>query len=94
MSSLESKQKLLSILEGKLPSDVLNSILMDDNSIDKYDLADMFLEEFNMLDNRVLSLIWNWKSIKSFRGIDDKQFNDLILNEMKVFGYDFRRASK
>lgn len=55
--------------------------------LDKYALADIFLEEFDRLDSRILPVIWKWKSAKSIRGISDQQFDETVLLLMRSAGY-------
>ncbi|ATZ64505.1 MULTISPECIES: hypothetical protein [Acinetobacter] len=88
MSYSENSESFNEILSGKRPSEVFNSFLLENNILDKYDLADMFLAHFTMLDSKVLPLIWNWRSIKSIRGISDEQFDELIIENMKNSGYE------
>lgn len=87
MSHSEDINQLKLILQGEKPSVVLNRILTANLELDKHDLASIFLEEFCLLDGKVLSLIWHWKSIKSVRGISDKQFDDSIIVQMRESGY-------
>ncbi len=87
MSYLENKKNLESILNGELPSVALNRILDSTENLSKHDLADIFLDEFNLLDSKILPVIWHWKSIKSIRGITDEQFNNAVLIQMKDAGY-------
>ena len=78
---------LAQILDGKSPSIVLNMMLEVDHDLDKYALADIFLEEFDRLDSRILPVIWKWKSVKSIRGISDQQFDETVLLLMRSAGY-------
>ncbi|WP_244158246.1 hypothetical protein [Phytopseudomonas flavescens] len=55
--------------------------------LDKYALADIFLEEFDRLDSKILPVIWKWKSAKSIRGISDHQFDEAVLTQMRSVGY-------
>ncbi|WP_339472247.1 hypothetical protein [Pseudomonas sp. EL_65y_Pfl1_R83] len=87
MSLSESKKLLMQILDGKSPSSVLNIILLGFDDLDKYALADMFLEEFYRLDSRILPVIWKWKSAKSIRGISDQEFDEMVLLLMRSAGY-------
>ena len=61
MSLSENRYVLAQILDGKSPSIVLNMMLEVDHDLDKYALADIFLEEFDRLDSRILPVIWKWK---------------------------------
>ncbi|MBD9591114.1 hypothetical protein IB254_28920 [Pseudomonas sp. PDM03] len=87
MSLLENRHLLAQILNGKSPSIVLNMMLEVDHDLDKYALADIFLEEFDRLDSRILPVIWKWKSAKSIRGISDQQFDETVLLLMRSAGY-------
>lgn len=87
MSPLENRYLLAQLLEGKLPSNVLNLMLEADPELDKYVLANVFLEEFDRLDSKILPVIWKWKSAKSIRGISDRQFDEAILAQMRMAGY-------
>lgn len=87
MSSSENKSQFQEILDGYPPSDILNLILEKNDDLSKHDLAVMFLHEFDLLDSEILPIIWHWKSTKSMRGMDDSQFNKLILNALTQAGY-------
>ena len=87
MSLSENRYVLAQILDGKSPSIVLNMMLEVDHDLDKYALADIFLEEFDRLDSRILPVIWKWKSVKSIRGISDQQFDETVLLLMRSAGY-------
>lgn len=87
MSRSESRRLLAQILDGKLPSAVLNMVLETCHELDKYALGDIFLEEFERLDSRVLPIIWKWKSAKSVRGISDAQLDQVVLLLMRSVGY-------
>lgn len=87
MSLSGSKHLLAQILDGELPSSVLNMMLEAVHDLDKYALADMFLDEFDRLDSRVLPLIWKWKSAKSIRGISNQDFDRTVLILMRSAGY-------
>lgn len=87
MSLSENKYLLAQILEGKPPSVVLNMILEAVPDLDKYSLADIFLEEFDLLDSRILPVIWHWKSVKSIRGTSDQKFDENVLIHMRSAGY-------
>lgn len=87
MSLSEDRHLLAQILDGKSPSIVLNIMLEVVHDLDKYALADIFLEEFDRLDSRILPVIWKWKSAKSIRGISDQQFDEAVLTQMRSAGY-------
>ncbi len=87
MSLLRNKDLLGKILDGFPPSTVLNMVLEVSHSSNKYDLADLFLEEFDRLDSRVLPVIWKWKSVRSIRGISDEVLDEAILLLMRSAGY-------
>lgn len=87
MSLSENRHLLTQILDGKLPSMVLNMMLEVFPDLDKHALADVFLEEYDRLDSRVLPVIWHWKSAKSIRGISDQEFDEAILAQMRSAGY-------
>ncbi|SFV09664.1 hypothetical protein [Pseudomonas sp. OV546] len=87
MSPLKNRYLLAQLLEGKLPSNVLSLMLEADPELDKYVLANVFLEEFDRLDSKILPVIWKWKSAKSIRGISDQQFDEAILAQMRIAGY-------
>lgn len=87
MSLLENKHLLKKILDGIPPSAVLNMMLEASHDSNKYDLADLFLEEFERLDSRVLPVIWKWKSIKSSRGMSDEALDETLLLLMRSAGY-------
>ena len=87
MSPLKNKNLLAQVLEGKMPSTVLNLMLVADPELDKYVLANVFLEEFDRLDSKILPVIWKWKSTKSIRGISDQQLDEAILAQMRMSGY-------
>ncbi|CZT28698.1 hypothetical protein [Pseudomonas cerasi] len=87
MSPLKNRYLLAQLLEGKLPSNVLNLMLEADPELDKYVLANVFLEEFDRLDSKILPVIWKWKSVRSIRGISDQQFDEAILAQMRMAGY-------
>lgn len=87
MSYLVNSKYFQEILQGKLPSEVFNKILLENTEIDKHELAVLFIGEFDLLDSSVIHLIWHWKSIKSIRGKNDEQLNESILDEMKKAGY-------
>ncbi|WP_423203670.1 hypothetical protein PGC34_16300 [Pseudomonas kribbensis] len=78
----------MGILDGKLPSTVLNNILEADPDLDKYKLANIFLDEFDRLDSKVLPAIWHWKSVRSIRGMSDEQFDEVVLILMRSAGYN------
>lgn len=69
---------------------VLNTMLEAVDGLDKYALADIFLEEYNRLDSRILPIIWHWKSAKSIRGISDQEFDEAVLAQMRSAGYKLR----
>lgn len=87
MSLSENRYLLAEILDGKSPSIVLNMMLEADHDLDKYALADIFLEEYDRLDSRILPVIWHWKSAKSIRGISDQEFDEAVLTQMRSAGY-------
>ena len=87
MSHSESRHLLSMILDGKSPSIVLNMMLEADRDLDKYALADIFLEEFDRLDSRILPVIWKWDSARSVRGMSDEQFDETVLLLMSAAGY-------
>lgn len=87
MSLSESNHLLAQILDGQSPSSVLNMMLETVHDLDKYALANMFLDEFDRLDSRVLPLIWRWKSAKSIRGISNQSFDKTVLVLMRSAGY-------
>jgi hypothetical protein len=76
------------ILSGGSPSHVLNGVLSSRPELDKYDLANLFLVEYDLLDSKVLPLIWNWKSVRSVRGIGDEEFDCAVIEHMRAAGYD------
>ncbi|WP_416310907.1 hypothetical protein [Pseudomonas sp. W03] len=65
----------------------MNMMLEADHDLDKYALADMFLEEYSRLDSRILPVIWHWKSAKSIRGMSDQDFDATVLAQMRSAGY-------
>lgn len=83
----ESREFLREILEGKLPSIVFNMVLESTPGLDKYTLADVFLEEYSRLDSKILPVIWNWKSVNSIRGMSDQEFDEAVLLHMRLAGY-------
>ncbi|MFL1552592.1 hypothetical protein [Pseudomonas sp. D47] len=87
MSPLKNNNLLAQLLEGKMPSTVLNLMLDADPELDKYVLANVFLEELDRLDSKILPVIWKWKSAKSIRGISDQQLDEAILAQMRMAGY-------
>jgi hypothetical protein len=87
MSHSGNRHLLAQILDGKSPSIVLNMMLEADQDLDKYALADIFLEEYGRLDSRILPVIWHWKSVKSIRGISDQKFDEAVLTQMRSVGY-------
>ncbi|MBD9609911.1 hypothetical protein IB245_00195 [Pseudomonas sp. PDM02] len=87
MSLSENRNLLAKILDRKSPSIVLNMMLEVGHDLDKYALADIFLEEFDRLDSRILPVIWKWKSAKSIRGISDQEFDETVLLLMRSAGY-------
>lgn len=87
MSLSENRYLLAQILGGKSPSIVLNMMMEAVPNLDKYALADIFLEEFDRLDSRILPVIWKWRSAKSIRGIADQQFDEAVLTQMRSAGY-------
>jgi hypothetical protein len=87
MSLSGNRYLLAQILEGKSPSIVLNMMLEVGDDLDKYSLADMFLEEYDRLDSRILPVIWHWKSAKSIRGMSDQEFDETVLAQMRSAGY-------
>ena len=87
MSLSGNRHLLTQILDGEPPSIVLNMMLELVNDLDKYTLADIFLEEFDRLDSRVFPVIWKWKSAKSSRGISDQQLDEVVLLLMRSAGY-------
>lgn len=87
MSNFNIKSQLKLILQGEKPSVVLNRILIANVELDKHDLAFIVLEEYFLLDSKVLPLIWHWKSIKSIRGISNEEFDDSIMIQMREAGY-------
>lgn len=87
MSPLKNNNLLARLLEGKMPSTVLNLMLEAGPELDKYVLANVFLEELDRLDSKILPVIWKWKSAKSIRGISDQQLNEAILAQMRMAGY-------
>lgn len=85
---LSGNNDLLSrILDGVLPSFVLNRVLEENPSLDKYDLAGIFLEGCDRLDSKVLPIFWNWKSVRSMRGVSDEMFDEMLLSHMRLAGY-------
>ncbi|WP_244670876.1 hypothetical protein [Pseudomonas sp. RtIB026] len=64
----ENNDLLAQILGGILPSVVLNRVLEENPRLDKYDLANIFLGECDLLDSKTLPIVWNWKSVRSNRG--------------------------
>ena len=88
MLHLESEELFAGILQGELPSKVFNSILEVHSELDKYELASIFIEEFHLLDSRILSAIWHWKSIRCVRGLEDERLDLSILMEMREAGYN------
>jgi len=87
MSPSKNRHLLAQLLEGKLPSTVLNMMLEADPHLDKYALANIFLEEYDRLDSKILPVIWHWKSSKSIRGMSDRQFDETVLLLMRAAGY-------
>ena len=87
MSPSKNRYVLAQLLEGKSPSVVLNMMLEVDPDLDKYALANIFLEEYDRLDSRILPVIWHWKSSKSIRGMSDRQFDEAVLLLMRSAGY-------
>lgn len=87
MSFSRNRSLLEKLLGGMPPSTVLNMMLEADPELDKYALANIFLEECELLDSRVLPLVWHWRSSKSIRGMSDKQFDEAVLILMRAAGY-------
>lgn len=87
MSLSENRHLLVRMLSGTPPSVVLNMMLEAVIDLDKYTLADIFLEEFDRLDGKILPVIWKWKSAKSIRGISDQAFDEAVLAQMRAVGY-------
>ncbi len=87
MSLSENRHLLAQILEGMPPSVVLNMVLEAVHDLDKYALADVFLEEYDRLDSKVLPVIWRWKSARSIRGMSDLEFDEAVLTQMRSVGY-------
>ncbi|PII15077.1 hypothetical protein CR920_04305 [Stenotrophomonas indicatrix] len=76
------------ILSGDTPSRVLNAVLVRRPDLDKYDLANLLLVEYDLLDSKILPLIWNWRSVRSVRGIGDEEFDRAVIEHMRIAGYD------
>ncbi len=87
MSLSENNHLLMQILDGKSPSTVFNMMLEVVDGLDKYALADAFLEEYSLLDSKILPVIWNWKSAQSTRGISDEAFDEAVISQMRSAGY-------
>lgn len=87
MSFSENRYLLAQILSGNSPSAVLSMMLQVAHDLDKYALADVFLERFDRLDSKILPVIWKWKSAKSIRGISDQKFDEAVLTQMKSASY-------
>jgi len=88
LMSLSGNRRLFAkILDGELPSTVFNMMLKTVHDLDKYALADAFLEEYDRLDDKVVSVIWHWKSVKSARGTSDQQLDETVLRKMREAGY-------
>lgn len=87
MSHSENERILQSILSGVLPSVAFNSILRLNSGIDKYDLAHLFHQKYDLVDSKVLQVIWHWKSTLSTRGISDDELDRHILQYLKEAGY-------
>lgn len=83
----ENRHLLAQILNGKPPSIVLNMMLEAVNGLDKHTLANIFLEEYDRLDSKILPVIWHWKSTKSIRGISDQEFDEAVIAQMRSAGY-------
>ncbi|WP_082120412.1 hypothetical protein [Pseudomonas sp. CCOS 191] len=83
----ESDDLLSKILGGMLPSYVLNKVLEENPGLDKYDLANIFLGECELLDSKILPIVWNWKSVRSMRGVSDEVFDEMVLAHMRLAGY-------
>jgi hypothetical protein len=94
MSHSANRHLLAKILDGMSPSVVLNMMLDRDHELDKYALADIFLEEFDCLDSRILPVIWKWKSAKSIRGISDQQLDETVLLLMRSAGYTIKNRGQ
>ncbi|MCX4216259.1 MULTISPECIES: hypothetical protein [unclassified Pseudomonas] len=87
MSLSENRRLFAKILDGELPSTVFNMMLETVHDLDKYVLAEAFLEEYDRLDDKVISVIWHWKSVKSMRGTSDQQLDETLLRKMREAGY-------
>ena len=87
MSLLENKL-FTGILSGDAPSRVLNAVLVRRPDLDKYDLANLLLVEYDLLDSKILLLVWNWRSVRSVRGIGDEEFDRAVIEHMRIAGYD------
>lgn len=83
----ENNDLLVQILGGMLPSVVLNRVLEENPRLDKYDLANIFLGECDLLDGKILPVVWNWKSARSNRGVSDEVFDEMVLAHMRLAGY-------
>ncbi|WP_085711318.1 MULTISPECIES: hypothetical protein [unclassified Pseudomonas] len=87
MSLSENRRLFAKILDGELPSAVFNMMLKAVSDLDKYVLAEAFLEEYDRLDDKIISVIWHWKSVKSMRGTSDQQLDEALLRKMREAGY-------
>ena len=87
MSLSENRHLFAKILNGESPSTVFNMMLEAVHDLDKYILAEAFLEEYERLDDKVISVIWHWKSIRSTRGTSDRQLDETLVRKMREVGY-------
>jgi len=87
MSLSENRHLFARRLNGESPSTVFNMMLEAVHDLDKYILAEAFLEEYERLDDKVISVIWHWKSIRSTRGTSDRQLDETLVRKMREVGY-------
>ena len=47
----------------------------------------MLKQWLGRLDSKVLPIFWNWKSVRSMRGVSDEMFDEMLLSHMRLAGY-------
>lgn len=74
------------IIEGSAPSTIFKKMMIDQN-LDNHEIALIFMDEFPDADSVAVNVIWNWKSPTRQSGLDDENFNRLILEILTKSGY-------
>lgn len=84
---MDHESAMKNILQGELPSEIFKRLLSGQPSLDKYEIADLWMESFPNVDTVTTQAIWGWKRPGREDGMTDENLNGFLLLHLKRANY-------